>query len=138
MIQPFLPDAWNSYAVKAETAPETVEPHAPKIMLAAGAETYPAGGPTFAMSSATDALAPEISPTIHSPRKFTGIVGDVLEDLGVPEEIFTPSKDSIPAETTPVKKTLSRPLDEAEQKGLYVLLGLVAGSWILGGLAAPS
>lgn len=143
MSQPFLPDFWTSSEVKAQEQ-KPPQPERPKISLAAGAETYPAGGPTFNLSPAgeTDlgsvpSLAPS-TPSGSAPRKYSGLVGDVLDDLGVPHDVLASSsiaKERGPASTG---RGQSRPLDADEKRGVYVLLGLLLGSWGASSVLAPS
>ena len=71
----------------------------------------------------------------------TSVWEDALEEIGVPLELFKGEgrkSTVVPTETTPVKRSYARPLDEEEQKGVYVLLGLLLGSWVVAGVTAPS
>ena len=61
----------------------------------------------------------------------------MLDDLGIPHDVLSAS----PAANERVEtsgRTHSRPLDAEEQRGVYVLLGLLFGSWLAGSLAVPS
>ena len=109
-------------------------------MLAAGASTHPAGGPTFAMSPASDTLLSDDLPSQASPKKYEGVVGDVLDDLGIPHNALsaTPSPATETSHELTAKRTSSRPLDEEERRGAYTVLGLLFGAWVVAGLAAPS
>jgi len=59
------------------------------------------------------------------------ILQDVADDIGVPTSWET-------GETAKMSSTkendYSRPLDKDEVKGVWVLVGLLAGSWVLGGI----
>ncbi|KAI5123338.1 hypothetical protein M0805_001763 [Coniferiporia weirii] len=139
---PFLPDFWDSSVVKAQersTLPSP-DPDAPKIVLVAGAATHPAGGPTHNLSSAGDVL-PSLSSSASPspPRKFDGILGDILDDLNIPPEVFSPSSTAADEGLVSAKgRTQSRPLDADEKRGVYVILGLFLGSWAVSRVSAPS
>ncbi|THH05769.1 hypothetical protein EW145_g4560 [Phellinidium pouzarii] len=136
---PFLPDNWNSSAVRAQeqkNAP-TSDPAAPKIVLAASASTHPAGGPTHYLSSLSENSLSDFSSSSTSapPKKFDGLIGDVLDDLGIPHDVFSPSKSSAGEAASESlgsvrSRIQSRPLDADEKRGVYVLLGLLLGSYV--------
>ncbi|EJD02320.1 uncharacterized protein FOMMEDRAFT_141404 [Fomitiporia mediterranea MF3/22] len=144
---PFVPDFWDSSAKKREgnagTGAASLDSSTPKIILMAGAETHIAGGPTFAMSPASNTFLPSSEAPSSSPssssvaqRKYDGLLGDVLDDLGVPHNVLgvSPNQESFAVKRT----TVSRPLDEEERRGAITLLGLIFGAWVVAGLAAPS
>ena len=58
----------------------------------------------------------------------------MLEDAGLP----TSFSNSTPKPHTAEEKVYSRPLDASEKQGVYIFLGILLGSWIVGGLAAPA
>lgn len=76
----------------------------------------------------------------------TGFWQDVADDIGLPtswkrEQLTDRQKavlDSLLEKTgtsNAREKDHSRKLDKDEVKGVWVLVGLLAGSWVLGGLA---
>lgn len=76
-----------------------------------------------------------------------GVFLDVASDLGLCEFRFSPKPDpKLEAEmkelltynaTAPGEKEYSRKLDQDEIKGLWVLGGILGGSWFLGWLLGP-
>ncbi|KAL5532731.1 hypothetical protein ACEPAF_4505 [Sanghuangporus sanghuang] len=143
VLVPFVPDFWDSSAKKAEEELASVSTDSsttPKILVVAGVSTHPAGGPTYAMSPASDTLPSTELPTYAPPRKYDGVVGDVLDDLGIPHNVLSaaPSPATESSQELTAKRTLNRPLDDEERRGAVTLLGLLFGAWIVSGLAAPS
>lgn len=140
-VQPLYYDFWDSSAVKAQEEIPALSV-GPKISLAAGADTYPAGGPTFNLTPASEVEAalsslPSLTTPTTSSKKYAGIVGDMLDGLGVPHNVLSVSPTA--NENADAKsRTHSRPLDAEEQRGVYVLLGLLFGSWAVGSIVAPS
>ena len=84
-------------------------------------------------AEAEAAVAPTSSSTPSYPK---GILGEMLDDLKIPPELFAPTKD---VQTKTIKfKPQVRQLDQEELKGVYVLLGILFGSWVVAGIASPS
>lgn len=132
---------WNSSAVKAQEKPR-LTPAGPKISLVAGADTYPAGGPTFNLSSAAEVeLEPKESFTQEnqaSVKKYDGMFGQILDDLGVPHNVLSVSPASTTSDGSGRTHSGSRRLDSEEKRGVYVLVGLLVGSWAASSVVAPS
>ncbi|KAH8116936.1 hypothetical protein DFH11DRAFT_1542118 [Phellopilus nigrolimitatus] len=153
---PFLPDFWDSSAVKAAAAEAaaaklraTADPDAPKLVLVASAATHPAGGPTHALSQASDVPLPSSSSTSASTPSSsasstasepTTLLGEVLDDLGVPADLFarTDRAEGTRRDGSQVLAQHARPLDADERRGAYALLGLLVGAWVAAGIAAPT
>lgn len=109
-------------------------------MLAAGAETHHAGGPTFALSPATDSIPSfETSSSTPAPKKYDGVLGDIFDDFGIPHDVFATKAAVAETQELGAKRAVStRPLDAEERRGAYTLLGLLFGAWVVAGIAAPS
>lgn len=87
-------------------------------------------------------------------KKLTGLWADIVEDLGLPTTFTVPRfgrvlgdaekalADSLPDESTvgvgkkegESARYEERRLDPEEKRGVWVLLGLLGGSWVLGGV----
>lgn len=127
-------------AEAAAAASPTSDPSIPKIMLAAGAETHPAGGPISALSPAAESLPSfdDSAPT-STPKKYDGVLGDIFDDFGIPHDVFASKATASEAQELSAKRAVStRPLDAEERRGAYTLLGLLFGAWVVAGIAAPS
>jgi hypothetical protein len=73
-----------------------------------------------------------------SPRGQVGFWRDVADDIGIPVDVKITAVqkailDAVPVKGGPSQKTYSRPLNGEESNGLWVLFGLLAGTWIVGG-----
>ncbi|KAI0665221.1 hypothetical protein C8Q70DRAFT_1049382 [Cubamyces menziesii] len=140
---PFLPDFWESSKVKKEAAPpEPAHTPKPKVMTVAGDITHPGGGPSHNLYSPSDAVpaSPENAPT----STLGQLAADMAEDLGLPTSLKrAPPADAQydVAQKTETSggqgKSYSRTLDQDERVGVWVLLGLFAGSWLAAGYFAP-
>jgi len=78
-----------------------------------------------------------ISEVNGEPSGEHGFFRDLADDVGLPRT-FRVSKavsDVVRAtkEQGPDMHAKSRPLNDVERKGVWVLLSLLAGSWIIGG-----
>lgn len=116
------------------------------MVAVAGSATHHGGGPTHSLSNSevetlAGASAPEAGPS--------GFWRGLAEDLNLPTSLKLPNvaKQSEAlfnvAEKTETsggqEKTYSRTLDRDEVRGLWLLLGLLGGSWVAAGVfKAPS
>jgi hypothetical protein len=130
---PFVPDFWESSPAKILAA---AEPPLPKLLIVAGADTHHGGGPSHNLH---DEHHPHTDVHVDSSaRTTTGFWQDVAQDIGVPTNILKDTQravfDHIPDTSGTVSSRHSRTLDKDETKGVWVLFGLLAGSWILGGV----
>jgi len=132
---PFVPDFWDSSLVK--TASAVSEPPLPKLLVVAGVDTHHGGGPSHNLH---DEHHPSRDSSVHaSTMAPSGFWEDVAQDIGIPTNIFAehPKRavfDHIPDASGSVPTKHSRALDKDEARGLWVLFGLLAGTWILGGV----
>lgn len=143
--QPFVPDFWESSKNKD---PEPIqEVTTPKLVLASGESTYHGGGPSLNLYQYPVEPSESGSSQALKSSGTGGIFADMVDDLGLSGFRFLPKADlKLQAEmvdsltyhaTTPAQKEFSRSLDEDERKGLWVLLGIIGGGWLLGGLFGP-
>lgn len=103
----------------------------PKVITAAAADTHLGGGPS---SNTYEPALEQAHPVIQKAADATGL----FSDIGIPSraQIYQSlAKITDPASAPPLPK--SRPLTEEDRKGLWILLGLVAGGWIAGGIFSP-
>ncbi|KAJ3551116.1 hypothetical protein NM688_g4922 [Phlebia brevispora] len=144
---PFVPDLWDSSRVKAEAAqPKQQDPFNPKVIAVGGAVTHLGGGPSHALYP--EEVSIESRPFVYN--KNQSFWRDLADDFPVPTS-FKLTPNEVPkellegvAETTEMsgRKSdvhYSRTLDQDEKRGVWALLGLLAGSWALAGfLTTPS
>ncbi|KAG8747613.1 hypothetical protein FRC10_000155 [Ceratobasidium sp. 414] len=148
-VIPFLAQKFDSHASESASPPQKVPDDIPRIVTVASAATHIGGGPKHAIHEPSDAY------TIETPS-FDGQSGGssfsvqgLLTELGAPlsfnlkqsgdviREVLEPAIGGISApaigkDTTNTKEA-QRELNEEEQRGLWVLGGIVAGGLILGG-----
>ena len=129
--------------MKAESSPPPVQdPTTPKIITVAGHDTKTG-------DIVSHNLYPDPSPPTSAAPVKKGPATELLHDL-IPElaSVKLPGKE-VPAEllegvaetTLTSGKTdssYSRSLDSDEKNGVWALLGIFAGSWVLAGALAPS
>ena len=126
--------------------PPTPEPSAPKLVVVAGSSTHVSGGPTHHLEPA-ESYNTEPHPTPSRIASLRGVWTDVADDLGIPRDISLgvtqraqrSRVEDLPQETsrtTGQSEFHSRNLDRDERRGVWVFLGLLGGSWLLGGALA--
>lgn len=135
-FQPFLPDLWESSKLNAETAPvDPLDVSSPSILAVAGDASHISGtSHTLEVPTPTPELSSETS------RAETSIFQDIAEDMYLPTSFKLPAASEIPSDLIKVtgtssteEKTHSRILDRDEKNGVWVLVGLLAGSWLAAG-----
>lgn len=137
--QPFVPDFWNSARPKAD-APLELEP--PKLHVVSGSVTHHDGGPMHNLETLQerDSLPTVTVQADDTPaNKGVGFWPDFWESLGLPRSFSISRSLSKAADLTSQtgedeSQHRSRPLTDEERKGLYILLGTIGGSWLVGGL----
>jgi hypothetical protein len=125
---------------------KTVDPPLPKLVLVTGADTHHGGGPTHNLHDEhgrsaylTDShIVP--STTVATPISSGGLLHDVAQDLGIPPTLNVREVRKVLADLMPQTSTKdphvgpSRKLDEDEARGIWVLLGLLVGSYVAAGI----
>lgn len=134
-LQPYVPDFWNSAQLKVATP---VEPELPKLHVVSGSATRYDGGPTYNLEKhqEDDSTSPTAQADDLPASKEVGFWADVCESLGLPRSFSAPrTLSNLAAQAgKDGSQTHSRSLTDEERKGLYILLGIVGGSWLVGGL----
>ncbi|KAI0807543.1 hypothetical protein C8Q74DRAFT_1313294 [Fomes fomentarius] len=147
---PFVPDLWESSKLKHESAPAPQNASLePKVVVVAGAATHHGGGPSHNLYSSDTSSSSASSTPLYTRKTPTSDVGkllaDMADDVGIPTTFqLRGSGDAqydVAAQTQTFAaqqgKSYSRTLDGDEKKGLWVLFGVFAGSWIAASLFAP-
>jgi hypothetical protein len=149
LVQPFTPDFWESSRAKAAAAsalPE--EPQIPKVIVVAGnaahADLVHVSAPAREHVSVLEHHA-EPSSSAPEVSNLRGLFLDIADDVPLPRDlsIFKINKaqqalldDLIEETSTSTGKSgfHTRTLDKDEVRGVWIILGLFAGSWLAGGL----
>ena len=150
ILQPFAPDFWESSRAKAEAARALLleEPQTPKVIIVAGdlaradsthiipehvgVEHHPTGHP------AESATSPKAS-------NLRNLFLDVADDLMLPKDLNVlkhgkgqlPLRDDLFEELSTseaISKFHFRTLNNDQVRGVWIIVGLFAGSWLAGGL----
>lgn len=126
------------------------------MLVVAGAATHHGGGPSHGLHDGNESSDRHehaqgfeaASESKSKPTTSGGIWRDLADDIGLPTELragkLTEGQqaafDSLieTTNTTHDDKTHSRNLDKDEQRGVWILLGLLGGSWLLGGVNSTS
>ncbi|KAG9125231.1 hypothetical protein FRC07_008498 [Ceratobasidium sp. 392] len=148
-VIPFLAQKFDSPPSESASPPQEVPDNTPKVVTVASAATHIGGGPKHAIYESLDAHAIETPSLSGQGRESSFSLKGLLEELGVPLSFdFKQSGDAIREAVQPALAGISAPtigkdttntkdsqreLNEEEQKGLWVLGGIVAGGLILGG-----
>jgi len=155
---PFYPDFYDSihHPTPYKTTPDVVSDDLPKVLAVAGSATHHGGGPTHNAHDEPESNDTHAFETQSSSRRGhsqssgssptpTGILQNIADDLGLPAswkrgELTGAQKEVLHGllETTGTsstsEKSHSRKLDGDEVRGVLVLFGLLAGSWVAGGV----
>ncbi|KAG2144891.1 hypothetical protein BD769DRAFT_1347535 [Suillus cothurnatus] len=135
---PFVPDFWDSSSPR----PEPIEPSHPKLHVVSGSATHPDGGPTYNLEKPQDAVVIEEVVVIEpegqaKPAIGSGLFRDLANDIGLQRSFRVGEVVSnvvrAAKEQGPDVHARSRPLNNEQTRGIWILLGLLAGSWIVGG-----
>lgn len=125
--QPFVPDFWDSSKFKPKEQQEHTESHDPKVLVVAGAATHLGGGPSHNLYSEPESTASDSTPEVSLFKK-EGFWYDVFSDSGLPTTVKVPSVNFESQEV---------PRDSTSARGVWTLIGLLFGSWVVAGVAAP-
>jgi len=86
---PYVPDFWDSF-VPAPKGHEVEEP-LPKLLVVAGADTHPGGGPSHNLHDANASTEPTENDVSNKPTSTQqgqgGLWDDIAEDLGIPPPV---------------------------------------------------
>jgi len=147
--QPFTPDFWESSRAKADAAPALPEePQVPKVIVVAGDSAR--ADSTHISASIREHVTVEhhhAEPaSVRKASELRNLCIDVADDLMLPKDLnaFKYSKGRLPlhgdfeetstSTETGLSKSHNRTLDNDQVKGVWVIAGLFAGSWVAGGL----
>jgi hypothetical protein len=123
------------------------EPALPKLLVIGGTSTHLDDGPSHNLHDSQSEISSHLpletsSLSLSSSQRETGgFWRDVADDIGVPmnfgmQAVPKAVLEAIPKIGGPSQKTYSRPLNTDESNGVWVLFGLLAGTWVVGGLFA--
>jgi hypothetical protein len=144
-LQPFTPDFWESSRAKAEAAralPE--EPQIPKVIVVAGDDAR--ADSTHIFADVREHVAGEHQPaSVSKASNLRSLYHDIADDLTLPKDLsaLKPSKGRLPlrddmfeeiSTSTGISKIHFRTLNSDQVRGVWVIVGLIAGSWLAGGL----
>lgn len=140
--QPFYPDFYDSiyHPTPYKTGDHSTEPSIPKVLVVSGSSSAQDGDP----SSGTDKHGDSLSTRSRFSTPGGSILQDVADDIGVPTSWDREqSADGHPKLDSSVERTgssstkeqdYSRKLNEEEVRGVWVLVALLAGGWLVGGV----
>ncbi|KAI6150425.1 hypothetical protein BKA82DRAFT_4115493 [Pisolithus tinctorius] len=131
---PYLPDFWDS--AKLNSTVTDPDPEPPKLHVVGGAATHHDGGPTYLLEKHSEADTVQSVADVADKVIVikSGNLQEVFADLGIPTTIrLRPVADNTVVEPPIQTRSLSR----EEVTGLYALLGILVGSWALGGILSP-
>lgn len=128
--------AKNAAAAAQEAARAVAESLTmPKVVTAASPVTHLGGGPS---SNAYEPPSGQSQPVHEASAQASGVLGGLAQEIGFPSTAeITESLAKITDPASAPRLPKSRDLTEEDKKGLWILLGLIAGGWIAGGLLSP-
>ncbi|KAI9466343.1 hypothetical protein BJY52DRAFT_1241412 [Lactarius psammicola] len=141
---PFTPDFWESSRAKAEANPAPPEePHVPKVIVVAGDSSR--ADSSHILEPVREHVDLDHSSSDPKVSNLRSLFLDIADDAVLPKDLDVlkvaknrqgPLDDLIEETTTFVgeSKFHTRTLDKDEVKGVWIILGLFAGSWLAGGL----
>lgn len=163
LFQPFYPDFYDSihHPTPYNPNPETViKDDLPKVLVVAGSSTHHGGGPSHNAHDGPESSERhehEIPATTRGASSSSssastapaGFWKDVADDVGLPsswkrgqltegQQAVLDSLLETTGRSSSKEKDHSRTLDKDEVKGVWVLVGLLAGSWVVGGIVNGS
>ncbi|KAF8503426.1 hypothetical protein F5888DRAFT_986854 [Russula emetica] len=146
---PFTPDFWESSRAKADAAPALPEePQVPKVIVVAGdsARADSTHISAFIREHVTVEHHHAEPASVPKSSNLRTLFIDVADDLMLPKDLnaFKYSRGRLPLhvdfeETSTstgaeMSKFHNRTLDDDQVRGIWVIAGLFAGSWVAGGL----
>jgi hypothetical protein len=109
------------------------------LHVVSGSATHPDGGPTYNLEKPheVEGIEQTTSEAHSEPTGEHGFFRGLADDLGLPRSFRVGQSVSNVVQAVKEKgpdiNVKSRPLTDEERKGVWVLIGLLAGSWIVGG-----
>lgn len=135
---PFYPDFYDSihHPTPYKTGDHSTEPSIPKVLIVAGSSTHHDGGPSHNLDGRDSSDRHQHAESLSSRSRFSTPGGSILHDVAI--DIGMPTSwehgQSTESASSTKENEYSRKLDKDEVKGIWVLVGLLTGSWILGGI----
>ncbi|KAG9318693.1 hypothetical protein JVU11DRAFT_788 [Chiua virens] len=129
---PYVPDFWDSACPSAP-----LEPDLPKLHVVGGSVTHYGGGPTHHLENPEDSPSTAVQADRPSNEEVR-LRADFWQSLGLTRPFsvrrtLPEARNSAPQTGQDDFRASSRPLTDEERKGLYFLLGIIGGSWLIGG-----
>lgn len=146
LSKPFVPDFWDSKAksAAAEAATQSSEPPLPKVVTAAAEGTLPGGGPSSRIYQSSETIKAFKEGGKQTPKETSGVLSDSLSKLSSLASRASSSGGQVASDEFVAKAgaehevgDVKRELNHEEIRGLYVLLGIVGGGWLLGAIFSP-
>ena len=120
------------------------EPDIPKVIIVAG-DTARADSTHIIPEHVTVEHHPAEPASVPKASNLRGLFVDIADDLMLPKDlnVLKPSKGRLPlrddlfeeiSTSTAMSKFHFRTLDDDQVRGVWVIVGLIAGSWLAGGL----
>jgi len=143
--KPFVPDFWDSKAksAAAEAATQSPEPPLPKVITAAAEGTLPGGGPSSRIYQPSETIKAFKEGGKHNAAETPGMLSNSLFKLSSLANLASSSGKQASSQEFMKPSTerevgdAKRKLNHEEVRGLYVLLGIVGGGWLLGAIFSP-
>ena len=146
LSKPFVPDFWDSKAktaaAEAETRPS--EPPLPKVITAAAENTFPGGGPSSRIYQSSETIKVFKEGGKQTTAETSGVLSNSLSKLSSLANLASswgrqPASEEFVAKPSAEHEVgdAKRGLNHEEVRGLYVLLGIVGGGWLLGAIFSP-
>lgn len=144
--KPFVPDFWDSKAktAAAEAAAQSSEPPLPKVVTASAESTLPGGGPSSRIYQPSETIKLFKEGGNQNAAETSRILSNSLSKLSSLANLASSSEKQATSEEFIAKPSTERQVGDArkelnheEVRGLYVLLGIVGGGWLLGAIFSP-
>jgi len=143
--KPFVPDFWDSKAktAAAEAAAQLPEPPLPKVVTASAESTLPGGGPSSRIYQPSEMIKAFKEGGKQNVTGTSEALSNPLSKLSSLANLGSFSKNQATSEEFIAKPSAERgvgdakELNDEEVRGLYVLLGIVMGGWLLGAILSP-
>ncbi|KAF8274889.1 hypothetical protein EI94DRAFT_4164 [Lactarius quietus] len=142
---PFTPDFWESSRAKALAHPAPPEePHVPKVIVIAGDSSR--ADSSHILEPIREHVDIDHPSSDQKVSNLRSVLLDIADDAVLPKDldVFKVTKnrhavfDELIEETTTSvggeSRFHNRTLDKDQVRGVWIILGLFAGSWLAGGL----